>query len=148
MRLSSQINLVFSARELPIFCVPILYIAAVTSVSRGEVHGGSRRSFYLPFALYGVVVAALLAVSFLTRTPLWQSLPFLAFFVYLIFPPLVRAYRDPQPRHIGLAVKAGVIALIAMDAAIAAAFAGWLYGLLVLALLPVSRLLARAFAVT
>jgi len=128
--------------------IPILYIAAITAVSRGEVHGGSKRSFYLPFALYGTVVLAILGMLFLTATPVWQSLPFLVFFVYLIFPPLIRAYRDPQPRHIRLAVKAGVIALIAMDAAIAAAFAGWAYGLLVLALLPLSRLLAKAFAVT
>jgi 4-hydroxybenzoate polyprenyltransferase len=128
--------------------IPILYIAAITSVSRGEVHGGSKKSFYLPFALYGVVVLAILAILFWTTTPVWQSLPFWAFFCYLIFPPLIRAYRDPQPRNIGMAVKAGVIALIAMDAAIAAAFAGILYGLIVLALLPLSRFLAKSFAVT
>jgi len=128
--------------------IPIFYIAAITAVSRGEVHGGSKRSFYLPFVLYGVVVLAILGILFLTPIPVWQSLPFWLFFVWLIFPPLVRAYRDPQPRHIGRAVKAGVIALIVMDATIAAAFAGVLYGLLVLALLPVSRLLARYFAVT
>lgn len=137
---SRQVNL------LPL--IPILYIAAITSVSRGEVHGGSKKSFYLPFALYGVVVLAILAILFLTATPVWQSLPFWAFFCYLIFPPLIRAYRDPQPRNIGMAVKAGVIALIAMDAAIAAAFAGILYGLVVLALLPLSRFLAKSFAVT
>ncbi len=131
-----------------LFLIPVLYIAAITSVSRGEVHGGSKKSFYLPFALYGVVVLTILGILFLTTTPVWQSLPFWFFFVYLIFPPLIRAYRDPQPRHIGMAVKAGVIALIAMDAAIAAAFAGAIYGLVVLALLPVSRLFAKSFAVT
>lgn len=131
-----------------IIIIPILYIAAITSVSRGEVHGGSKKSFYVPFVLYGLVVSAILGILFFTGTPVWQSLPFLVFFAWLIFPPLIRAYRNPQPRHIGLAVKAGVIALIAMDAAIAAAFAGWFYGLLVLALLPVSRWLARYFAVT
>lgn len=134
--------------NLVLAIIPILYIAAITSVSRGEVHGGSKKSFYLPFALYGVVVLAILAILFLTATPVWQSLPFWAFFCYLIFPPLIRAYRDPQPRNIGMAVKAGVIALIAMDAAIAAAFAGLLYGLVVLALLPISRVLAKYFAVT
>ena len=131
-----------------IIIIPILYVAAITAVSRGEVHGGSKKSFYVPFVLYGLVVSAILGILFFTGTPVWQSLPFLVFFAWLIFPPLIRAYRDPQPRHIGLAVKAGVIALIAMDAAIAAAFAGWFYGLLVLALLPVSRWLARYFAVT
>ena len=60
----------------------------------------------------------------------------------------MRAWKDRQPRNIGLAVKAGVISLIVMDAAIAATFAGWLYGLLVLVLLPLSRFLAKKFAVT
>jgi hypothetical protein len=41
-----------------------------------------------------------------------------------------------------------VLSLIIMDAALATAFAGWLYGLLVLLLFPVSRFVAKAFAVT
>jgi 4-hydroxybenzoate polyprenyltransferase len=78
----------------------------------------------------------------------WHTLPFLLLFGFLIFPPVFKAIREPQPRNIGLAVKAGVISLIVMDAALAASFAGWLYGLVVLALLPLSRLLAKTFAVT
>jgi len=46
------------------------------------------------------------------------------------------------------AVKAGVMALILLDATVAAGFAGWWYGLLVLALFPLSRWLAGRFAVT
>ncbi|MEM0982243.1 MAG: polyprenyltransferase, partial [Cyanobacteria bacterium P01_H01_bin.58] len=45
-------------------------------------------------------------------------------------------------------VKSGVLSLIVLDAAIAAGFAGWPYGLAVLALLPLSIVLARMFAVT
>ncbi len=126
--------------------IPILYIAAITSISRGEVHGGSKKGFLVPFLLYILVVALLL--SQYSLIVYWERLPFLGFFLWLIFPPLLRAYKDTQPRNIGLAVKAGVIALIAMDATLAATFSGWEYGLLVLALLPVSRLLARFFAVT
>ncbi|MBC7923758.1 MAG: UbiA-like protein EboC [Ferruginibacter sp.] len=132
----------------PLALIPVAYIAAITTISRGEVHGGSKNALYLAFGLYGLVILAIAGLSKESPFPIWQSLPFLALFALLIFPPLIRASRDRQPRHIGLAVKAGVIALIAMDAAMAATFAGWVYGLAVLALLPLSRLLARAFAVT
>jgi 4-hydroxybenzoate polyprenyltransferase len=128
--------------------IPIAYIAAITTISRGEVHGGNKSALYLAFALYGLVILSIGVLGVNSALPIWHPLPFLALFVYLIFPPLARAFRDRQPRNIGLAVKAGVIALIVMDAAIAASFAGWMYGLLVLALLPISRYLARIFAVT
>ena len=128
--------------------IPITYIAAITTISRGEVHGGNKPALYLAFALYGLVILSIALLGANSALPFWHCLPFLALFAYFIFPPLLRAFRDRQPRHIGLAVKAGVIALIVMDAAIAASFAGWVYGLLVLALLPLSRYLARTFAVT
>lgn len=128
--------------------IPIAYIAAITTISRGEVHGGNKQALYLALGLYGLVILSIVVLGVNSELPIWHPLPFLALFAYLIFPPLARAFRDRQPRNIGLAVRAGVIALIVMDAAIAASFAGWLYGLLVLALLPVSRYLARIFAVT
>jgi 4-hydroxybenzoate polyprenyltransferase len=132
----------------PLALIPVAYIAAITTISRGEVHGGDKRALYLAFGLYGMVILVIIGLSMKSLFPIWQSLPFLALFVYLIFPPLFRAFKDRQPRNIGLAVKAGVIALIAMDAAIAATFAGGMYGLAVLALLPLSRYLAKIFAVT
>jgi 4-hydroxybenzoate polyprenyltransferase len=132
----------------PLALIPIVYIAAITTISRGEVHGGNKNALYLAFVLYALVIGSIAALSLLKPLPSWHSLPFLALFAYLIFPPLLRAFRDRQPRNIGLAVKAGVISLIVMDAAIGASFAGWAYGLLVLALLPISRYLARIFAVT
>jgi len=49
---------------------------------------------------------------------------------------------------IGRAVRAGVLSLIVLDAALAACFAGSLHGLAVLALWPLSLGLARLFAVT
>ncbi|MES2733279.1 MAG: UbiA family prenyltransferase [Bacteroidota bacterium] len=136
------------AEYWPLALIPVAYIAAITTISRGEVHGGDKRALYLAFGLYGIVMLVIVGLSMKSPFSVWQSLPFLALFAYLIFPPLLRAFKDRQPRNIGLAVKAGVIALIAMDAAIAATFAGWMYGLAVLALLPLSRFLAKIFAVT
>jgi 4-hydroxybenzoate polyprenyltransferase len=42
----------------------------------------------------------------------------------------------------------GVLSLILFDAMIAAGFSGWMYGMLVLLLYPLSRQLAKTFAVT
>jgi 4-hydroxybenzoate polyprenyltransferase len=128
--------------------IPIMYIAAITTISRGEVHGGNKRALYLAFGLYAVVISSILALAALSKTNFWPVVPFLALFAFLIFPPLYRALQDRKPQNIGKAVKAGIIALIVMDAALAAGFAGWLYALFILALLPVSRFLARTFAVT
>ena len=132
----------------PIALIPIVYIAAITMISRGEVHGGDKKTIKLAVSLYSLVIMAIIGLSIRNGPPLWETLPFLVLFGLLIFPPVFKAIREPQPRNIGLAVKAGVISLIVMDAALAASFAGWLYGLAVLALLPLSRLLAKTFAVT
>ncbi len=132
----------------PIALIPIVYIAAITMISRGEVHGGDKKTIKLAVSLYSLVIMAIIGLSIRNQPPLWETLPFLLLFGFLIFPPVFKAIREPQPRNIGLAVKAGVISLIVMDAALAASFAGWLYGLVVLALLPISRLLAKTFAVT
>jgi 4-hydroxybenzoate polyprenyltransferase len=66
----------------------------------------------------------------------------------MIFPPLQKAIRNPAGPLIGKAVKAGVIALIVMNASWAAAFGAIYFALLILLLLPVSMLLAKLFAVT
>lgn len=128
--------------------IPIVYIAAITAISQGEVHGGDKRILAGAGVLYLVVIGGIIYLMRLQQYQVLYTLPFLALFVYLIFPPLLKASKTLEPQHIRLAVKAGVIALIMMDATIAAGFAGWWYGLLVLALFPISRFLARQFAVT
>lgn len=128
--------------------IPIIYIAAITTISRGEVHGGNSSALYLAFVLYTIVISSIMILSMMSKISYWQVVPFLALFAFLIFPPLYKALQDRRPQYIGKAVKAGIIALIVMDAALAAGFAGWVYALFILALLPISRLLARTFAVT
>ena len=129
-------------------CIPIIYIAAITMISRGEVHGGNRYALWGGAGMYSLVTAGLLALAIVLSALVEVVIPFLLLFGYLIYPPLAKALRIDEPRYIGLAVKAGVLSLIVLDAALAAIFAGWLYGLLVLLLLPVSRWLAGRFAVT
>lgn len=127
--------------------IPIVYIAAITMVSRGEVHGSNRTNLYFALGLYALVLLALLSFSIVQAH--WQAAVFfLAGFGYMIIHPLVKAMRYPSGALTGKAVKAGVLALILMNATWAAA-SGQLYlACLMVLLLPVSLLLARIFAVT
>jgi 4-hydroxybenzoate polyprenyltransferase len=79
---------------------------------------------------------------------LWQCLIYLMLLMAMVIPPLLTARRSNDPAMIGNAVKSAVLGLIVLDEAIAAGFAGWFYGLLLVILLPFSILLAKIFAVT
>lgn len=128
--------------------IPIVYIAAITAISQGEVHGGKKITGIVAIALLIAVIGSIIGLKVLPSYSLLVALPFLSLFTALIFPPFVRAAIDPNPQLIQAAVKAGVLSLIVLDATIAAGFNGWIYGSLLLALLPLSLLLARMFAVT
>ncbi|WP_343701107.1 UbiA-like protein EboC [Chitinophaga sp.] len=127
--------------------VPILYIAAITMISRDEVHGGKKRTLYWAAIGYGAVCAIILAEA-VKQHKLPEVVPYMLVFAWLIMRPLLRAIREPVGPNIGKAVKGGIIGLIAMNAAWVAAFAIFPYPLIVLAFLPLSFLLSRAFAVT
>lgn len=127
--------------------VPVAYIAAITAISQGEVHGGERRTGVVAVVLVVLVVGSLLAFSLFTDHIL-DALPFAALLAWRVGPPFVKAARTLQPRDIRAAVRSGVLSLIVVDAALAACLAGWVWGLAVLALWPVSAGLARLFAVT
>ena len=127
--------------------IPIIYIASITMISRGEVHGGSRSILYTACLLYGLVIGFILYFSFTSGTILY-TLVFLLPFAWMIFKPLITAIREPVGKNIGKAVKAGVIALILMNAAWAAAFGAVYAAILIVLLLPLSMKLGRMFAVT
>lgn len=127
--------------------VPVLYIAAITMISRGEVHGGKKITLYTAVALYILVITSIFIIAFFNGAILY-ALGFLLLFAVLIFPPLQKAIQEPSGPLIGKAVKAGVIALIAMNAAWAAAFGAIYFAVLIVLLLPLSLWLAKLFAVT
>ena len=128
--------------------IPIIYIAAITAISQGEVYGGRKITGIVAIALIGLVIGNIVGLGLLPEYTLLVTLPFLTLFAALVLPPFVKAAITPSPELIQTAVKAGVLSLIVLDATIAAGFANWIYGLLLLALLPVSRSLARIFSVT
>ncbi|MBZ9731437.1 UbiA-like protein EboC [Salegentibacter sp. JZCK2] len=128
--------------------IPVIYIAAITMISRGEVHGGNRKALVGGAVIYGIINLALVLLAIFSEVAWWQVLPFVTLFSYFIFPPLIKAMKEKKPQLIGKAVKAGVISLIILNAALASAFAGWIFGAVVLLLLPVSLGIAKKFAVT
>jgi len=128
--------------------IPTLYIAAVTLVSRGEVEGGQRRTGIIALVLLVGVLVAILGLGTVLEYRLLWALPFWLLLTARVLPPFVQAAFNPSPEFSGRAVKAGVLSLIVLNASLAAGFAGWGYGLLVLSLLPLSLALARRFAVT
>lgn len=127
--------------------VPVVYIAAITMISRGEVLGGNKRALYWAAIFYFVVITGILFTGY-QRDNLSPTLFFVLAFAGMIFPALSKATRNPEGKQIGKAVKAGVISLIVMNAGWAAAFGMWQYGLWILLLLPVSLMLGKLFAVT
>jgi 4-hydroxybenzoate polyprenyltransferase len=155
MGLCRGLNLLLGISILPsalyswwgLAAIPIIYIASITMISRGEVHGGSRTILYLACLLYSLVIGFILYFSFGKGTVLY-SLFFLLPFAWMIFRPLITAIREPVGRNIGRAVKAGVIALILMNAAWAAAFGSIYAAILIVLLLPLSIKLGKMFAIT
>jgi 4-hydroxybenzoate polyprenyltransferase len=127
--------------------IPIIYIASITMISRGEVHGGRSSLLRVAAALYLLVIAGISWFAWKNGT-LPATALFLAPFAWMIFRPLVRAIRSPMGKNIGKAVKAGVLALILMNASWAASFDAFYAALLIALLLPLSLFLARIFAVT
>jgi hypothetical protein len=148
-------NLILGMSVLPesiqrwglIALLPIAYIGAITLISQDEVHGGKRRTLYIAAVLYLIVLTAQVIIS-QRHGNLFITLPFVFLHAWLIGRPLWNAIQNPVGPLIGKAVKAGVVSLIVMNASWCMAFGLWPVALAVLALLPLSILLARVFAVT
>lgn len=128
--------------------IPILYIAAITAISQGEVHGGKKITGVLALLLIAIVLTAVLALGLVDEYTAIAALPFAILLAIRILPNFIKAAREPIAENIRNAVKIGVLSLIVLDATVASGFAGLYYGLFVLILLPISMKLAKVFAVT
>ncbi len=128
--------------------VPLLYIYAITMVSRGEVHGNNKNHLIWAGLLYTLVIFGVLGMHLVGSAGYLESIPFLGLFAFLIYRPLHNAYKTNTPKNIKKAVIAGVLSLIVLDASMAVGFSFWWYGLLIVLLLPLSMVLSKLFAVT
>jgi heme O synthase-like polyprenyltransferase len=135
-----------SGAHWPIALLTFAHIVAVTTVSRGEVHGSSRVPAAIGLVLVaGVVVGLALLVS---RDRLIIAMLMAAAFAWEVLPPFWSAWRRPEAGTIRNAVRAGVLALLVLDAALAAAFGAPIVAVVILVLAVVARGLSRLFAVT
>ena len=132
----------------PLGLLSVVYIAAVTTVSRGEVHGG--RTEVATFALISLA-AVLLGLSWVaarSTSGRFAALVVVAVLAYRVLPQYWQVRRTPEPAVIRRAVRTGVLSLVLLDAAIGAAYAGPLYAAGILAIGLLAGLLARLFPVT
>src|SRR5699024_3054196 len=127
--------------------IPVIYIAAITLISRGEVYGGNRSTIWTAFFFYVIVVGAIISLAFIWGN-LWMTIIFLLLFVFFIFPPLFKAVKTLSGKAIGKAVKAGVLGLILMNSCWVAASGVWIWAIVTVLLLPLSMWIAKHFAVT
>ena len=126
----------------------LAYIFAITAISAGEVHGGSRRTGLLAIVLISSVAIGLGALAANSGSNALPAALLLLLLLVRVGPPFWRAYRRPEPMHIRAAVRSGVLSLVVLDSSVAAGFGGYGYGLAVLALLLLASPLARLFPVT
>jgi hypothetical protein len=127
--------------------VPVIYISAITMISRGEVHGGNKNHLYFAGFLYALVSIFQGYVAY-SLGNITLAILFILLHILLIIKPLMQAIISPVGSNIGKAVKAGVLSLIVMDAAWVAASGNWQVAICVLVLLPISMRIGKYFAVT
>jgi 4-hydroxybenzoate polyprenyltransferase len=138
-----------AARERwPVALLSLVYIAAVTMVSRGEVHGGKKPVAAVALAALATVVLALAWLALNSRMWPVPALVLAAALAWRVGRPFARVYADPAPAVIRRAVRAGVLSLVVLDAALSAAYASPVYAAMVLATALVAGSLARLFSVT
>lgn len=126
---------------------PLIFITAVTVISRGEVLGGNKKALQLSLVLYTLLLAGLLLLGIWQQSLIWALLFGGCWFVFAVR-PLLQALKTLAPPEIRRSVKAGVLSLIFLNAAYAGIFASWVPALTIVALLPLSLGLARLYAVT
>ncbi|NQZ45018.1 MAG: UbiA-like protein EboC [Flavobacteriaceae bacterium] len=134
--------------QWPYALVPLFFIGAVTLVSRGEVHGNNKKNIILAGLLYALVILYVTYVHLQYADGWITAMPFLVVFALMVLIPLGRSFKVNSPTNIKKAVKAGVLSIIILDAAMATAYTDWYFGVAMLLLLPLSFALAKIFAVT
>jgi 4-hydroxybenzoate polyprenyltransferase len=136
------------AMRWPVALITLCYIAGVTSLTRGEVRGGTRTAVAISSGRLEGCVAVLGIVVYYQGRKAAFAVPIFALLLWRISGPFYRAFRRLNAWDIRTAVKEGILSLIVLEAGIAAVFGGPWYGGAVLLLYIPATLLAKLFAVT
>jgi 4-hydroxybenzoate polyprenyltransferase len=128
--------------------IPLAYIAGVTLLSAGEVHGGSRLRASISAALLAAAALGALLMGRSSVMHIFSVGVMLGLLAWRVAPAFYNACLQPGASQIRAAVRAGVISLVFLDASVAAAYEGLWYALGMVALVLVVSPLARLFPVT
>lgn len=128
--------------------IPLVYIFAITLISRGEVHGKNKKHIIWAAFMYALVIFSVAGIWLFYNNKFLAVMIFLGLFTFMVYKPLYKAYQINSAQNIRNAVMAGVLSLIVFDASLATIFAPWWYGVLILLLWPLSKMLSKIFAVT
>lgn len=128
--------------------VPLCYIAGITSLSRGEVKGGTRAGAIISGCWLAATLVLFFGVAISERPRAAWCLPFVAALLLRIFGPFWKAFQSLTPLAIRGAVRTGILSLILLNASLAAVFAGPWYAVGVLMFYVPATLLAKLFAIT
>lgn len=133
----------------PLYAIPlglILYITGVTLYARDEAAGPKRSQLAVgaSISLVGVVWLAIFTTAGdgVNAKPI-AILGFWAAVALMATRGMVAAILQPTSRNVGRGVGIAIQGLVVIDATLAALYAGPVAGLAILALLPVTMLLAR-----
>jgi 4-hydroxybenzoate polyprenyltransferase len=134
----------------PLAGLPLVYITAVTAVSRGEVAGGKRAvaSFALISLLLVLLALLWLCAGGAGRGLSLAGIALTALLAIRLLPPFIRVWQQPAAGTIRAAVRTGVLSLVLLDAVIGAVYAGAMYSAAILATALTAGWLARRFSVT
>ena len=128
--------------------IPIIFIAAITLTSKGEVLGNNKSAIFMALILDITVTGILLSIAILGWLDIWMAGPFILIWIGMNVKAKLKAIIKNNPEFIKIAVKMGVLSLIPLNASFVAGFGHWIMGLCTLLLLPVSMALAKRFSVT
>lgn len=128
--------------------IPIVFIAAVTLTAVKEIAGNNKTAIGIAMLLDALVTVLFLTLGKMSGLNIWKAVPFLLCWYGMNFFAKYRAITKNESLFIKKAVKTGVLSIIVLDASYVAGFSGWVFALAVTALLPISILLAKRFAVT
>jgi 4-hydroxybenzoate polyprenyltransferase len=143
--MSPALQLETSFMLLPL--ITLIYVTALTALSKFEVQGGlGRRAIPV---IMGWCVVILLVLWLKIYASLHSGMfVYLALFILFTGPALLRSVLKQQAKYIGLAVKSLVLAIPILDAVYCAGFQGFFYGIPVLLCIAPSLIIARYLYVT
>ncbi|MGM0506918.1 MAG: UbiA-like protein EboC [Bacteroidota bacterium] len=149
--LGSSLFLVALPHFWPFLLIPLLYIAAITWISRFEVQGGGDKTGPMAIGAVLLIVASLLLYglqSLNAGREIALLLVLLTLFSGFTIPSFVRVLTRGEATDVQSAVKRGVLSLTILNSAIAASVGAISIALLTLLLLPLSIWISRLYRVT